>query len=434
MTSTNNVSKIKQLDKLCVVHADFDIWSGQTKLAVEDLKLGDGGEIPPAALAQLGSKRICNPERLKGFHKLKTRAIRKLEHYGLRFMNGWAVPTNRLDEILMHLDDIAAEFAKERQDFLDQYDATVESWCRDNPDYESIIRRGAMPRDVVEQRVGFDYQVYMVQPAGSPTDQVQARLNRKVGGLSDDLFDEIVSASNDFYTSKLQGQIEVKKGTRSHLKKIRDKVDGLSFLNGAFAPLVKLLDQTLTGYETQAQGHRIVAPFLYQVVAVVLIMCDRSRIQDYASGNVTVDSMMPAIGQADTVPQPTTFDFGAVATSAQLSNDQDTDDQIDQTATAPEPTAAQPSQLVPEPQMDTAGDIKTGDDLLADMDAFFKSCTDNSPSDEDEPQVQPQVQIAPTSAPATPSTTAPAVRDTAASYVAPASDFASVGEDDWGSW
>ncbi|NMV28296.1 DUF3150 domain-containing protein, partial [Vibrio parahaemolyticus] len=68
------------------------------------------------------------------------------------------------------------------------------------------------------------------------------------------------------------------------------------FLNSAFNPLVKLLDQTLRGYEQHADGRNIVAPFFYQVVAAVLIMSERDRIEQYANGSITVEGMANDIG------------------------------------------------------------------------------------------------------------------------------------------
>ena len=41
--------------------------------------------------------------------------------------------------------------------------------------------------------------------------------------------------------------------TRQTLRNIRDKVDGLSFLNSAFTPLVKLLDQNPSGVTINMQ-------------------------------------------------------------------------------------------------------------------------------------------------------------------------------------
>jgi hypothetical protein len=469
MTNPNQ-PQIKHLDELCVIHADFDIWSGQTRLAPEDLKLGAGGEIPPEKLALLGSKKICDPVKLRGFHRLKTKARRTLEHYGLSFMNGWAVPADRLDTILKQLDGIGKEFDAVRQEFLRDYDNAVEEWCMDNPGYEHIIRAGAMPRDVVEKRIGFDYQVFMIKPVGEPTDATQQRLNRKLGGLSNDLFDEINAEANKFYDEKLKGQIEIKKGTSIHLKKLRDKVDGLSFLNSAFVPLVNLLDDTLRGYESQAQGHRIVAPFLYQVVAAVLIMCDRSKIEGYANGSVTVDDVAGNAGMDSlaNIVSPVPGNDGSSSTPLAT---QPTDDAAspmdtaatpapDEPATPPEvqtaPEAVEPAQEVdsmPDPVIEETSALPeangqhsedsqqavTGDDLLADMDKFFEHLTDTSPALAAEVEAKPAQEPAKevddpepaTIQTATPATLAPV---TPAPQAMPEPVTMMDEDEDWGGW
>ncbi|EAS1663308.1 DUF3150 domain-containing protein, partial [Salmonella enterica subsp. enterica] len=102
-----------------------------------------------------------------------------------------------------------------------------------------------------------------------------------------------------FYMERLAGRDQCAVTTRLTLRNIRDKVDGLSFLNSAFNPLVTLLDQTLRGYEQHADGRNIVAPFFYQVVAAVLIMSERDRIEQYANGSITVESMANNIGGSE---------------------------------------------------------------------------------------------------------------------------------------
>lgn len=316
-STTSTASQIQHLDQVCVIHADFDIWSGQTRLDPKDLKLGVGGEIPPEKLALLGSKKICDPARLKGFSRLKTKARRVLAHYGLPFMSGWAVPAERLDTIMKQLDQIKDEFEEVRQTFLTQYDTAVEAWIADNPGYENIIRAGAMPRSVVEKRIGFDYAVYHIRPAGNAASEQQ--LGRQVESLGNDLFSEIIKEANTFYEEKLRGASELLTSTRPTLQKLYDKVDGLSFLNAAFDPLARLLNETIKGYATYASGGRLLAPYLYQVVAAVLICCDRQKIEGYANGTVQVQDMAPdpSSHAADQAPAPSAADTAPAPTAAE---------------------------------------------------------------------------------------------------------------------
>ncbi|WP_139774956.1 DUF3150 domain-containing protein, partial [Salmonella enterica] len=93
-------------------------------------------------------------------------------------------------------------------------------------------RAGALPKETVEERIGFEYQVFMIQPVNE--DEANAkRLNRKVERLGDDLISEVVQEANKFYMERLAGRDQCAVTTRQTLRNIRDKVDGLSFLNSA---------------------------------------------------------------------------------------------------------------------------------------------------------------------------------------------------------
>lgn len=456
MSNTSN-RQIQHLENLCVIHVDFDIWSGQTRLNAEDLKLGEGGEIPPEKLALLGSKKICDPAKLRGFHRLKTKCRRKLEHYGLPFMNGWAVPAERLDTILKQLDSIGKEFDAVRQEFLRCYDKAVDDWANDNPGYEHIIRAGAMPRGVVETRIGFDYQVFQIQPVGEVSDATQQRLNRKVGGLSDALFGEITAEANKFYEERLKGAMSLDVATRKTLENLRSKVDGLSFLHGSLASLVHLLDETIQGYQQHAQGRYVVAPFLYQVMAAVLIMRDRTMIASYANGAVTVDDMAQNAGSlaiglnpdalAAMPDQPVATDNAGSETDADDSQASEANQDGDEGLVSMSPqNTALASVSEPEPEPDSSNLNSDADspsespakqeDLLADMDRFFAQY---GPEPSPEEPVSHAVREAAIKAadpepalthPGTVSTPEPAAKAETQSTPLPTTND----EDDWGAW
>jgi len=293
------MTKVNHLNRLCIIHVDFDIWSGQTRLTAADLKLGVGGEIPPEKIALLGSKKICDPAKLKGFHRLKTETRRLLLRFGMPFMNGFAVPVEKVDEITGKLDDVGSQFNALKQDFIRGYNMAVDEWCLENPEYEVALRAGALPKETVEKRIAFEYQAFMIV---ADSDKGHAmKLNRKVECLGDDLISEVTQEANKFYMDRLAGRDQCALTTRQTLRNIRDKVDGLSFLNSAFTPLVKLLDQTLRGYDQHAEGRNVVAPFFYQVVAAVLIMSDKGRIEQYANGSLTVEGMAEGVVGAELV-------------------------------------------------------------------------------------------------------------------------------------
>lgn len=357
---------VKHLDSLCVIHVDFDIWSGQTRLSPADFKLGVGGEIPSDKVAQLGSKKICDPAKLKGFGRLKTETRRLLLRYGMPFMNGFAVPASRAEFICKALNKIQQEFEQLKRIFINGYHDAVEEWVIENPEYEAAIRAGTLPRSTVEKRIGFEYQVFMIQPTGD--DATGKSLTKKVEGLAGDLLDEVVDEAGKFFSKNLSGRQECGTGTRATLRNLRDKIDGLSFLNSSFVPLVGLLDQTLRGYQQHAEGRIIRAPFFYQVVAATLIMSDRKRIEEYVNGVVTVESMAQSVIRDTEIGEG--GDGGGhseILTSPQLERD---------LIPHRQPLATLQGTAQEESSGSNYADV--GDDLDADLDAFFGKFADNA--------------------------------------------------------
>lgn len=272
------------LQELVVVNADYDIWSGQVRLEDKDIKLGEGGELPPDRVAQLGNKTICDPASLKVFRSLRGATRRMLEGYGLPFLTGWAVPRSKLSEILGKLETARITFEQEKQAFLDNYDSSIQNWIANNVGYEEAIRNGVLDRNSVEKRLDFNYQVFHIQPvSGEPN--AEKRLADQTKGLAGQLFREIETEADEFYQKYLRGKAEISVRTRKRLECLADKVDGLSFLNRAFEPVVRLLRETVDGYDQHADHGPIGAPFFFQIHSVVTILRDQAQMKDFADGN-----------------------------------------------------------------------------------------------------------------------------------------------------
>ena len=94
------------------------------------------------------------------------------------------------------------------------------------------------------------------------------------------------------FLNNFSGKTSCRVQTRQTLRRIRDKVDGLSFLNSSFLPLVKLLDETINGYDMHRDKKGFIkGAFFYQIIAVTLIMSDVDKIHAYAQGSVSPDLM-----------------------------------------------------------------------------------------------------------------------------------------------
>lgn len=58
-----------------------------------------------------------------------------LERNGIRFLNGWAVPETRMDEISTELAAIRDEFNAAKESFLQRYDQSVQDWIAMHPQW-----------------------------------------------------------------------------------------------------------------------------------------------------------------------------------------------------------------------------------------------------------------------------------------------------------
>jgi len=277
---------VDHLSNISILNLDFDIWSGKVKLKASDIKLGAGGEIPPEKLAQLGQKKVIDSDKLRPFLRLKTSARRLCLEYGMSFINCFAIPTNKVDNLIKQLDEISVQMSNEKRQFINEYDASVNTWINENPEYAQIIRASVLPKVVVEQRINFDYQIFNINPVNN---EQTKKFSTMTAGLGDELLEEITSEANDFFHRNINARTSCQASTRKTLLRLRNKVDGLSFLDSKFLSVVLLLDETLKAYGTVAS--KVEGSLFYQLMACVLILSSKDKLQSYAKGSINIDSM-----------------------------------------------------------------------------------------------------------------------------------------------
>ncbi|WP_458399365.1 DUF3150 domain-containing protein [Mailhella sp.] len=236
---------IQVLDNILALNLDINIWSARAKLTAEDF--GET-ELPPDELASLGSKKICDPEKLKVFNKLKKRAFTLLDRNGVRFLSGWAIPENKAGDIIAELCRIRDEFLTEKAAFIASYDLAIEDWINAHPSWSSIIAGSTVSREYVEKRIDISWQLYRVMPVMG-IDSVQAMeesgLHDEVENLGGTLFYEITKDATDIWKKVFEGKTEVTHKALSPLKTMREKLAGLSFVEPHVAPVIEILDATL---------------------------------------------------------------------------------------------------------------------------------------------------------------------------------------------
>jgi len=278
------------LDQVVLVKVDATIYGARKKLNKEDLVLADGSKLPPEDLASLGSKRLLDPDRLSVFNRLKKEAERICLRVGTRFLGGFIVPVAAAAQVTAELDRIAGDFARARAEFLDGYDAAVQDWMVKHPEFAGIIEKAIDSVALVATRLTFDYLVVSVALPGQLPKQEVERLESKIGSLSEQMFHEIAVDANLLVEQSLLGKEQVTRNALRPIKRIRDKLDGLSFLDHRVAPVITTIDDLLGKIPNRGT---IEGSLLQEILATAMLLADPDKTRRHGEGLLT--AQVPAI-------------------------------------------------------------------------------------------------------------------------------------------
>jgi len=230
---------IKILDHLVIVNLNIHIWTARKKLVPLDL---GGAILPPEDLASLGSKRVCNPDDLRTFGTLKSRAINLLERNGIRFLSGWAIPDTKIEAVRKELVELQKEFGTAKESFLQGYEASVQDWIAQHPEWSGIIENSTVSKDYVRSHLDFCWQMFQVQePNMFAGTQREDGFNKNITQLGSTLFDEVAKVAAETWQRCYVGKTEVTRKALSPLKGIYDKIMGLTFVEPRVEPVAELI-------------------------------------------------------------------------------------------------------------------------------------------------------------------------------------------------
>ena len=269
------------LERVVLVKVEATIYGARKKLNKEDLVLADGSKLPPEDLASLGSKRLLDPDRLTVFNRLKKEAERICLRVGTRFLGGFAIPNESAAGITAELERIAQDFAVAKTDFLAGYNAAVTDWVVRHPEFAGIIEQAVDSVEFVSTRLSFDYLVVTVGlPEALPPADV-ARLETKIGSMSEQIFYEIAVEANQFIEQSLLGKDQITRSALRPIRRMRDKLDGLGFLDYRVAPVVNTIDDLLAKIPDKGA---IAGGILQEILATALLLADPVKTRRHGEG------------------------------------------------------------------------------------------------------------------------------------------------------
>lgn len=278
--------------KLILVNVNCNIWTGKTKQVIGDVKLGDGGEMLPDSIAELGNKNICDPTILRTFKTLRVRSSRTCEKIGMPFMGGYAIPVDQKDRIIEQLDNLRNLFNAHKDNVLRDYDNMIQQWVSDNQKYADILEDSLLDRSEVEAKLNFDFQLVPVEAIGH-TEQDE-RLGNQVANIAYDLVDEMALTLSEFFNKNFAGRDSVSRKTCKTLEKTREKLATLTFLHSNLAPCLNLIDRLITLYGVSTTGKMEGSDF-YQAMSIVLMLNDKEKMHRLLDGDITESDLIAGI-------------------------------------------------------------------------------------------------------------------------------------------
>ena len=290
------------LERVVLVKVEANIYGARKKLKKEDLVLADGSKLPPEDLASLGSKRLLDPDQLTVFNRLKKEVERICLRVGTRFLGGFAIPNESAADITAELERIAQDFAVAKAEFLAGYDAAVTDWVVRHPEFADIIEQAVDSVEFVSTRLSFDYLLVTVGlPEALPPEDV-ARLETKIGSLSEQMFYEISVDANQFIEQSLLGKDQVTRSALRPIRRMRDKLDGLGFLDYRVAPVVNTIDDLLAKIPDKGA---IAGGILQEILATALLLADPAKTRRHGEGLLAAQDLPKADSVEDAVAELT---------------------------------------------------------------------------------------------------------------------------------
>lgn len=267
-------------------------WSG--KITAEDADYNPAGELPPSKLLERGRKPIFPPKALAAFDTLRRQAENVLLTKGVRFMKGFAVHNDHVDEVVAELEKLKDQFNERLQDVIDNFDRYRDDWLADNREFESVIKRFISKENVLE-RFEFEFYLSRIQPLEGyevPEVKVSNQVLHEVSQLCKLEADRLVERRTAIKSEEL----------KCKLTPMIAKLDALSFGNGR---VLKLLSEflTLQGAIPEMETFDVDSGIRANIIAFLSTCSSSARLEAVINDSFSVNSMLVGLGNDPVVAE-----------------------------------------------------------------------------------------------------------------------------------
>lgn len=214
-------------------------WSGRAKLSREEIPNADN--LPPEALASLGSKKLLDPAKLKPFGMLRTRTSRVMERYGIHLLGGYYVRNDLVPQLDTELAVLENEWLKAVNAFVSDFDTDVDAWCAQYPEWEHSIRAALPTAANVKNRFLFKWHAFKITPAEDAQSAVK-NTEHELSKVGDTALDEVAKlAASTFDTTFKDRESKANGKTFNCLDALYDKVSCAAFTKSELRSLARCI-------------------------------------------------------------------------------------------------------------------------------------------------------------------------------------------------
>lgn len=292
---SNSANKLSILKNVVVFSlADTSLWTGRAKMTAEDLGLTED-QVPPEAIASLGSKRLIDGDALKPGSKVRYLMRRACMEVGTRFLGGFAVATEEAEALVGKLDQLVLVGDAFKKTFLATLDNKLDAWHANNPKWRHIMSAGTPERESIGKRISFGYHAIMVQSPENAT--VAKSLFGAVDMMGSNLVDEIVSEARSFVERSLaDGREQGSQKTVGPIRRLANKIHALRFIDPSLGAMAEVVNHVL---KTIPEIGKVEAQSFFNLTRVANLLASRARFSETSlalhEGRLTVEDVVKTL-------------------------------------------------------------------------------------------------------------------------------------------
>lgn len=249
---------------LVCIQLEVHIWSGRRKMDKTDLIRADPAfaRLPEKDLASLGAVKICDPEDIKAFQRIKNKAETVLERAGLPILGAWGIPEVKFDGVLAELMTLKSEFEKLLINFSASFDTRLTMWreahLAKNPTWKPMFDN-LPPAAKAVAGLSFTFHPYRISAPHAENASVNAHFNDEVGGLRGKLLKSVADEANGFIDSLMQqnnsgavvARAYITPKTVGPIRRATAKLASFAFLDPVMMPVVEHINRILDRMPTK---------------------------------------------------------------------------------------------------------------------------------------------------------------------------------------